>query len=164
MSLRSPPVDQPPDDDDLWDRDRWYDVTVKKLIKGFCAVLLSASVAAAVTGSPASAARRSPASASGPERASDVSELRLPDPHKELRHLSKDLKLTRDQRAGVSSILLERAREIHLLLDVQSLSQEHRNTLAAEVMEESNAQIVTLLRSKQKEKFDKKLARDHETH
>jgi hypothetical protein len=72
--------------------------------------------------------------------------------------------LTRGQRAGVSSILLERTREIHLLLDVQSLSQEYRNTLAAKVMEESNAQIVTLLKSKQKEKFDKELARDHETH
>jgi hypothetical protein len=31
-------------------------------------------------------------------------------------------------------------------------------------MEESNAEIVTLLRSKQKEKFDKELARNHETH
>jgi hypothetical protein len=164
MSLSGPPVDQSPDDDDRWDGDRWYDLTVKKLMKGFCAILLSASVAAAVTGSPVPATRRNSASASGPETASDFSDLRLPDLHKELRHLSKDLKLTRGQRAGVNSILLERTREIHLLLDVQSLSQEYRNTLAAKVMEESNAQIVTLLKSKQKEKFDKELARDHETH
>jgi hypothetical protein len=31
-------------------------------------------------------------------------------------------------------------------------------------MEESNAQIETLLRSKQKRKFDKELAKDHESH
>lgn len=139
-------------------------MTVKKLLKGFCAVLLSASVATALTSSPVAASRSRSASASSTETPSDISDLRLPDPHKELRHLCKNLKLTRDQRASVSSILQERTREIHLLLDVQSLSQEYRNTLAARVMEESNAQIVTLLKSKQKEKFDKELARDHETH
>ena len=79
--------------------------------------------------------------------------MRPPNARKELRHLSKNLRLTRDQRVGVSSILEERTREIHLLLDVQSLSQEYRNTLAAKVMENSNAQIVTLLRNKQKQKF-----------
>ena len=133
-------------------------------MKGFCAVLLSATVAAAVMGSPAAAARRSSVSASGPKTASDVSDLRLPNPHKELRHLSKNLKLNRDQRTGVSIILQERAREIRLLLDIQFLSQEYRDTLATKVMEDSDAQIETLLRGKQKRKFDKELARDHETH
>lgn len=137
---------------------------VKKPMKRFCAFLLCTSLAAVVTGSPVAASWRTSASAAGAETVSDVSDLRLPDPHKELRHLSKNLKLTRDQRAGVSSILQERTREINLLLDVRSLSQEYRNTLAAKVMEESNAEIVTLLRSKQKEKFDKELARNHETH
>ena len=83
-------------------------------MKGFCAVLFSATVAAAVMGSPVAAARRSSVSASGPETTSDVSALRLPDPHKELRHLSKNLKLKGDQQ-GVSSILQERTREIRLL-------------------------------------------------
>jgi len=133
-------------------------------MKGFCAVLLSATVAAAVMGSPVAAARRSSVSASGPETTSDVSDLRLPDPHKELRHLSKTLKLKRDQRVGVSIILQERAREIRLLLDIESVSQEYRDTLAAKVMEDSDSQIETLLRSKQKRRFDKELARDHETH
>jgi hypothetical protein len=136
----------------------------KLKMKGFCAVLLSATVAAAVMGSPVAAARRSSVSASGPETTSDVSDLRLPDPHKELRHLSKTLKLKRDQRVGVSIILQERAREIRLLLDIESVSQEYRDTLAAKVMEDSDSQIETLLRSKQKRRFDKELARDHETH
>jgi hypothetical protein len=133
-------------------------------MKGFCAVLFSATVAAAVMGSPVAAARRSSVSASGPETTSDVSDLRLPDPHKELRHLSKNLKLKRDQRAGVSIILQERTREIRLLLDIESLSQEYRDTLATKVIKDSDAQIETLLRSKQKRKFDKELAREHETH
>ena len=40
-----------------------------------------------------------------------------------------------------------------------------RTVVAADVHAgESNAQIETLLRSKQKRKFDKELAKDHETH
>jgi hypothetical protein len=136
----------------------------KLKMKRFCAVLLSATVAAAVVGSPVAAARRSPVSASGSETTSDVSGLRLPDTHKELRHLSKYLKLNGDQRAGVSIILQERTREIRLLLEIESLSQEYRDTLATKVMEDSDAQIETLLRSKQKRKFHKELAIDHETH
>jgi hypothetical protein len=132
-------------------------------MKGFCTVLLGAAVAVAVMGSPVAAARRSSVSASGPEKTSDVSDLRLPDAHKELRHLSKNLKLKKDQRAGVSFILQERTREIRLLLDIDSLSQEYRDSLATKVMEDSDAQIETLLKSKQKRKFDKELARDHET-
>ena len=112
-------------------------------------------------GSPVGAARRSSVSASGSETTSGVSDLRLPDAHKELRRLSKDLKLKKQQRAGVSIILQERTREIRLLLDVEPLSQEYTNSLAAKVMQESDAQIETLLRSNQKRKFDKELARDH---
>jgi hypothetical protein len=132
-------------------------------MKGFFAVLFSVAVAAAVMGSPVAAAPRSPVGVSGPETTSDGSALRPPDPDKELRHLSKNLKLKRDQRAGVSSILQERTREIRLLLDIESLSQEYRATLATKVIKDSDAQIATLLRSKQKRKFDKELARDHET-
>jgi len=133
-------------------------------MKGFCVILCSATIAAAVMGSPIAAARGSSVSAFGTETTSDISDLHLPDPHKELRHLSKNLKLKRDQRAGVSIILQERTREIRLLLDIESVSQEYRNTLAAKVMGDSNAQIEGLLRNKQKRKFDKELAGDHETH
>lgn len=133
-------------------------------MKGFFAVFFSVAVAAAVMGSPVAAAPRSPVGVSGPETTSDVSALRPPDPDKELRHLSKNLKLKRDQRAGVSSILQERTREIRLLLDIESLSQEYRDTLATKVINDSDAQIENLLRSKQKIKFDKELARDHQTH
>jgi hypothetical protein len=135
----------------------------KPKMKGFCVVLFIATIAAAVIGSPVAAARRISLSATGPETTSDVSNLRPPDPHKELRHLSKNLKLKKDQRAGVSIILRERARELRLLLDIESVSEEYRNTLAAKVMGDSNAQIESLLRNKQKRKFDKELARDHET-
>ena len=114
-------------------------------------------------GRPVAAAPPGSASASGPETTSDVSALRLPDPDKELRHLSKDLKLKRDQRAGVSSILQERSREIRLLFDVESLSQEYRDTLATKVIKDTDAQIETLLKTKQKRKFDKELANGHET-
>ncbi len=132
-------------------------------MKGICAVLLSAILAAAVMGSPVAAARRSPSGATGPEPTGGASDLRLPDPHKELRQLSKDLKLKRDQRVGVGFILQERSREMQLLLDIDSLSQEYREALATKVMEDSDAQIETLLRSKQKRKFDKELAKDRET-
>src|SRR5580704_6146043 len=99
-------------------------------MKGIWAVLLSAILAAAVIGSPAAAARRSSAGATGPEPTSGASDLRLPDPHQELRQLSKDLKLKKDQRVGVGFILQERSREMHLLLDIDSLSQEYREVLA----------------------------------
>ena len=99
-----------------------------------------------------------------PETASDVSDLRPPDPHKELRYLSRNLGLTRDQRVVVGSILQERTREFRLLLDVEPLSQDYRSTLAAKVMEDSNAQIETFLKNKQKRKFDRESARDRETH
>jgi hypothetical protein len=130
----------------------------------FCSVLISASLLAAAMGSPAIAARRIALSASGPETSSDTSDLNLPDPHKELRHLSRNLKLKKDQRAGVSIILQERTREIHLLIDIESLSQEYRDRLTAKVMEDSDAQIESLLKSKQKRKFDKGLTKDHEMH
>ena len=139
-------------------------MAVKKFAQNLCAVLLAGSIATAGTGRLTAADRVRSVGASGPESGYENSALRLPDPHKELHHLSKNLKLTRNQRAGVNSILEERAREIQLLLDVQALTEEYRNALAARVMEESNAQIETLLRSKQKRKFDKELAKDHETH
>jgi hypothetical protein len=133
-------------------------------MKAFCVVLFSAAIAAAVMSRPVAAARWSSVTASGPETTSDVSALPLPDPDKELRHLSKNLKLKKDQRVGVSSILQERTREIRLLLDIESLSPEYRGTLAIKVIKDSDAQIETLLRSKQKRKFDKELARGHEAH
>ena len=95
--------------------DRWEGVggmirSMKKLIKIFSAALLSAGVTATVTGSPVYAARMGSASASIPETSSDFPDLRLSDPHKDLRQLSKDLKLTRDQRQVIGSILEERTR------------------------------------------------------
>ena len=130
-------------------------------MKTFYFIVLSA-VVATMMGSPVGAVRRSTLGATGPVASSGISALNLPDPHKELRHLSKDLKLKKDQRTGVGFILEERTREINLLIDIQSLSQEHRDTLAAIVVEESDAQIEALLRSKQKRKFDKELTKDRE--
>ena len=90
---------------------------------------LTATAATVVIGRPVDAARWSSVTASGSETTSEASDLRLPDPHKELRHLSKNLKLNKDQRVGVSSILEERNREIRLLLDIESVSQEYRDHL-----------------------------------
>jgi hypothetical protein len=132
-------------------------------MKRLCFVLFSATLLAAAMGNPASAAPGSSLNASGPVASSYVSGLNLPDPHKELRHLSKNLKLNKDQRAGVGVILEERTREIHLLIDIESLTQAYRESLAAKVMEDSAAQIEALLGSKQKRKFDKELTKDHET-
>jgi Spy/CpxP family protein refolding chaperone len=131
--------------------------SMKKLIRIFFAALLSAGVTATVTGSPVYAARMGSASASIPETSSDFPGLRLSDPHKDLRQLSKDLKLTREQRQVISSILEERTREMRLLLEVKALSQDFRDMLTAIVMNNSNAQIESLLRSKQKTKFDQEL-------
>ena len=46
---------------------------------------------------------------------------------------------------------------MRLLLDVKALSQDFRDMLTAIVMNNSNAQIESLLRSKQKAKFDQEL-------
>ena len=132
-------------------------------MKRLCFVLFSAMLLAAAMGSRVAAAPGISLNASGPVASSYVSGLNLPDPHKELRHLSKNLKLNKDQRAGVSVILEERTREIHLLIDIESLSQAYRDSLAAKVMEDSAAQIEALLGSKQKRKFDRELTKDHET-
>jgi hypothetical protein len=129
---------------------------VKKGIKIFCVVLFTASLAVSFNGVPVRAARTDSAT-SVPQTNSDSSEVRLPDPQKDLRDLSKNLKLTRDQQEVIGNILQERTREMQLLLDVKSLSEEFRNTLAAIVMNNSNAQIESLLKSKQKIKFDNEL-------
>jgi hypothetical protein len=144
---------------------------VRRLIKS-CINLLgvavaTTSIALVMASAPMSAAssrraERIGATAAHAEASAEISSLHPPDPNKELRHLSKNLKLKRGQRVGVSSILQERAREIQLLLDVESLSQDYRTVLAAKVMQESNAQIETLLKNNQKRKFDRELARDHE--
>jgi hypothetical protein len=127
-------------------------------------VLIAATLLAAAVVNPVVAAPRNSLNASGPvASSSNFSDLNLPDPHKELRHLSRNLKLKKDQRAGVSFILLERTREINLLIDMESLSQDYRDRLAAKVIEDSDAQIAALLGSKQKRKFDKELTKDHET-
>jgi predicted transcriptional regulator len=136
------------------------------MMRGFGTALLGATVAAAVAGVAGGsvqpyAARMGSASASRAETATDISGLRLADPHKELRHLSKNLRLSREQRTAVGGILQERSREIHLLLDIQPASQETRNAVAAKVMEDSNSQIESFLKSKQKRKFARELARDH---
>jgi hypothetical protein len=134
----------------------------------FGVAVVTAGIALVMAAVPVSAAssrhaeRIGATAAARAEASAEISSLRPPDPNKELRHLSKDLKLKRGQRVGVSSILQERAREIQLLLDVESLSQDYRTVLAAKVMHESNAQIETLLKNNQKRKFDKELARDHE--
>jgi hypothetical protein len=129
-------------------------------MKTFVSVLLSVAVAVIVTASRVDASRKG--SLSGPiaETASDSVDLRLPDPQKELRYLSKNLKLTKNQRSTVDSILQERAREIGLILDVEPLSPEYRSRIAAKVIEDSNAQIEAFLKTKQRRKFDKDLARN----
>jgi hypothetical protein len=129
--------------------------------------LLSATLAVTSTGSSAFAAGVGSLSVSGASAtgsAIDISDLRLPDPHKELRHLSRNLRLSKNQRTAVGGILQERSREIRLLLDVQPVSQDYRNTLAAKVIQDSNSQIESFLKNKQKRKFDKELARGRETH
>jgi hypothetical protein len=144
--------------DDRLDRINGTICRMKKVIKILCAALFTATVTAAIIGSPVYAARMAPVSASVPETNSNLpDDLRLPDPHKDLRQLSKDLKLTKDQQDVIGSILEERKREIQLLLDVKALSQDFRDMLAAIVMNNSNAQIESLLRSKQKTKFDQEL-------
>lgn len=125
-------------------------------------ILLSGALASAVLAGPLEAARNAAVSVSGPGATSNGTDLRLPDPHKELKHLSRDLRLKKDQRTDVGVILQERSREINLLLDIEFLSEESRNTLAAKVMEDSDAQIEALLRAKQRRKFDKEIAKDHE--
>jgi hypothetical protein len=128
------------------------------------ALLVAVTVAAILLGRPVYAARTSSADALSRETVPDVSDLRPPDPQKELRHLSRDLKLKKGQRAAVNSILEERSREIQLLLTVDSLSQEYeqyRDRVAEQVMQDSNAQIKTLLKNKQKRKFDQELASGH---
>jgi Spy/CpxP family protein refolding chaperone len=131
---------------------------MKKVTTIFCAAVFTATVTAAIVGSPVYAARMGPVSASVPETNSNFpDDLRLPDPHKDLRQLSKTLKLTKDQRDVIGSILEERTREIRLLLDVKALSEDFRDMLAAIVMNSSNAQIESLLRNKQKTKFDQEL-------
>ncbi len=119
---------------------------------------LAAIMAALTLGAPLYAAPAVTPSVS--ETASDAPNLRLPDPREELRRLSKNLKLTKDQRLGVGSILEERAREIQLLLDFESLSQDYRNRLAAKIMKDCGAQIETLLKANQRRKLDKELARN----
>ena len=127
------------------------------------ALAASAAIAFAIAGAPRSARAADPpvdASTHTQTALYNISVLNPQDPQKELRHLSKNLKLKKNQRVGVGSILEERAREVRLLLDVESLSQEHRTQLAAKVMEDSEAQITTLLKNNQKRKFDKVLAKD----
>src|SRR5580658_2819435 len=153
------------------DRNWWYHAPVNRFVKPCAHILWVAVIIGTVAGiaaAPASAATSShaerigAAAAARSEASVEISGLHPPDPNKELRQLSKNLKLKKGQRVGVSSILQERAREIQLLLDVESLSQDYRTVLAAKVMHESNAQIETLLKNNQKRKFDKELARDHE--
>ena len=134
------------------------------ITRGFCFAILSATIAVTAAGSSAYAARVGSASASGTGSATDISGLRLPDPHKELRHLSRNLRLSKNQRTAVDGILQERSREIQLLLEVQPVSQDYRNTLAEKVMQDSNSQIESFLRNKQRRKFDRELARDRATH
>jgi hypothetical protein len=119
---------------------------------------LAAIMAALTEGAPLYAAPAVRPSVS--ETASDAPNLRLPDPHEELRRLSKNLKLTKDQRLGLASILEERAKEIQLLLDFESLSQDYRNRLAAKIMKDCDAQMETLLKANQRRKLDKELARN----
>jgi len=123
---------------------------------------VSLAIAWAIAGAPAGAAAPSPVNTGGSPTpaAYDLSALSPRDPQKELRHLAKNLKLKKNQRVGVGSILEERAREVRLLLDVESLSQEHRNQLATQVMQDSEVQITTLLKNNQKRKFNKVLAKD----
>ena len=129
----------------------------KRTMKAIPAIL-AAIMAALTVGAPLYAAPAVRPSVS--ETASDAPNLRLPDPREELRRLSKNLKLTKDQRLGVGSILEERAREIQLLVDFESLSQDYRNRLAAKVMKDCDAQIETLLKANQRRKLDKELARN----
>jgi hypothetical protein len=127
-------------------------------MRTFYALLFGATLAASLMiCSPASAARATSIGASGDVADSDGSDLRLSDTHKELRHLSRHLRLNKDQRAEVSVILEERTREIRLLFDMESLSQENRSRLVTRVVGDSDARIETLLQGKQKVKFNKDL-------
>jgi hypothetical protein len=143
--------------DDWLDRIDGMICLMKKAIKIFSAALFMATLTAAITGSPVYAARMAPLSASVPETDSNRDDPRLPNPYKDLRQLSRDLKLTKDQQDVIGNILEERTREMQLLLDVKSLSQDFREMLAAIVMNNSNAQIESLLRGRQKRKFDQEL-------
>lgn len=132
----------------------------KLSMKALISLILCASVAHAVTGNPRYSSRTGSLSALTAEMASGGPGLRLPDPQKELRYLSKNLKLSKNQRSTVDSILQERAREIGLILDVEPLSPEYRSRIAAKVIEDSNAQIEAFLKTKQRRKFNKDLARN----
>jgi hypothetical protein len=131
-------------------------------MKVFRAFLLAAITFTGVFSARLNAAPSGSTGVSGRETTTDASNLRLPDLHKELRQLSKNLKLKKSQRVGVNSILEERDREIRLLIDVEPLLQDYRDQLAAKVMQDSDAQIETLLKSNQKIKFDKVLAKERE--
>ncbi len=76
------------------------------------------------------------------------------DPEKRTEMLTKQLKLTSDQRAKVVDILKSEQSQVQNLRSDSSASQEDRRSKMMEIRKSSNGQIRALLDSNQQQKFD----------
>jgi periplasmic protein CpxP/Spy len=76
------------------------------------------------------------------------------DPEKQVKHLSKRLKLTGDQQNQIRPILVDRQQHMQALRQDQSLSPQDRMTKAKSVRDDSNAKIEAVLNDQQKQQFE----------
>ncbi len=141
------------------DVDGWYHLSVRRLTNVFGSIVLAVTFSVLAMGIPVLASSRGSVGRASADPASDASTCVRPIRKKSC-DIYKNLKLTK--RSGSRSIASCRSapdRSACFLTSNRCLL--NRSSLAEKVIEDSNAQIEAFLKTKQRRKFDKELAKDH---
>jgi len=123
-----------------------------------CIVLVGIATLAARPGY-AAAQQGPPQDQTSASRPFEAPKTRIAEIKKQLAHLFKKLKLNSEQEIRVKAILAERDREIEMVLENETLSNEAKNARMAIILAESNEEIAEVLDSRQRKQFVELLAR-----
>ena len=89
-----------------------------------------------------------------PQQGQPVPPPRRMNPERQLRHLTRQLNLTGDQRKQIKPLLEERRNKMQALFANQNLSPEDRRAQARAVAADIHARIVAVLNDQQKQEFE----------
>lgn len=125
--------------------------------KGIFVLILGVATLAAKPGLAAQP-NQSP-NVSGPQLASEVRYVHLPDSKRQVAQLVKKLRMDADQANSTRAILEDRDHQISLVQSSEVLSDDAKNGRIAAISAGSNELIAAVLDSSQRQKFGTLLAR-----
>jgi periplasmic protein CpxP/Spy len=115
------------------------------------AILIAAT---AINAAPQTTSGTAPQEQAAPSASAASNGRSVPDPNRQLKHLTRYLQLTADQRSQLLPILQQQDNQIQAVRSDTTLTQEDRHARLRTIRQDSRTQVQAVLNDTQKVQFD----------